>query len=74
MKKTTNEKQQIDWGLTIFPLVAILVVAGMLMLFPDSATRILGNLKSFLVNDLGFLYMVFGLGVLLISLYIAFSK
>ncbi len=78
MKQKTDaaidSKQQIDWGITIFPLVAILALAGMLMLFPDSATQILGSLKSFLVNDLGFLYMIFGLGVLLISLYIAFSK
>ena len=74
MDTAVSEKQKIDWGITIFPLAAILVLAGMLMLFPESASEILGNLKNFLVNDLGFLYMIFGLGVLLISLYIALSK
>ncbi|MEG2596983.1 MAG: BCCT family transporter, partial [Oscillospiraceae bacterium] len=76
MTKGAKEKntQKIDWGITIFPLVAILLLAGLLMMFPENASKVIGSLRGFLVNDIGFVYMIFGLAVLLISLYIAFSK
>ena len=69
-----QKKQQIDWGITIFPLVAIVVLAVYLVLRPQQAEAAIGALRNLLVNDLGSIYMIFGLGVLVLSLGIAFSK
>ncbi len=69
-----QKKQQIDWGITIFPLVAIVVLSVYLVLRPQQAEAAIGALRNLLVNDLGSIYMIFGLGVLVLSLWIAFSK
>lgn len=57
-----QKKQQIDWGITIFPLVAIVVLAVYLVLRPQQAEAAIGALRNLLVNDLGSIYMIFGLG------------
>lgn len=69
-----QKTSSIDWSITIFPLVAILALALFLVICPDKAASGIGFLRELLVNDMGFIYMVFGLGVVLLSLYIALSK
>lgn len=58
--RTTSESR-IDWGLTIFPLVAIGLLAALLILFPENSARVIESLRGFLVNDIGFVYIIFGL-------------
>ncbi len=74
MKSTEKSMGRIDWSLTIFPLVAIVLLAALLLLFPENSGKVIESLRSFLVNDIGFIYIVFGLGVLIISLFIACSR
>ena len=66
MQKQTKP-QKIDWGLTIFPLAVIVVLSLYLVFFPEQAEGSIAALRGFLVNDLGFIYMIFGLAVLLLS-------
>ena len=66
--------QKIDWGITIFPLAAIVILSLYLVFFPAQAEAAIASLRNLLVNDLGVVYMVFGLGVLLLSFGIAASK
>ena len=66
--------QKIDWGITIFPLAVIVVLSLYLVFFPAQAEAAIASLRNLLVNDLGVVYMVFGLGVLLLSFGIAASK
>ena len=73
MQKQTKP-QKIDWGLTIFPLAVIVVLSLYLVFFPEQAEGSIAALRGFLVNDLGFIYMIFGLAVLLLSFGIAGSK
>ena len=69
-----QKKQQIDWGITIFPLAAIAALAVYLVLRPQQAEAAIAALRNILVNDLGSIYMIFGLGVLVLSIGIALSK
>ena len=73
MQKQTKP-QKIDWGITIFPLAVIVVLSLYLVFFPEQAEGSIAALRGLLVNDLGVVYMVFGLGVLLLSFGIAASK
>lgn len=72
LKKKTESR--IDWSLTVFPLLAIGAMALLLILFPENSSKVIESLRSFLVNDIGFVYILFGLGILIVSLFIACSK
>ena len=72
--KRNFKKSSIDWSITVFPLVTILALAVFMVISPDKAASGIGFLRELLVNDLGFTYMVFGLAVVGISLYVALSK
>lgn len=66
--------QRIDWVITLVPLVGIVLLALLFMLRPEQSTSILNLLRNFLGNEMGFYYILIGLGVFICSLYIAFSK
>ena len=74
MTKNNKKSSRIDWSLTLFPLLAIGLLAALLIAFPENASKVIESLRGFLVNDIGFAYMAFGLAVVGISLYVAFSK
>ncbi|MEH7222960.1 BCCT family transporter [Bacillus sp. JJ1566] len=69
-----NKKQEIDWFLTLTPLVITIVLALVLFLFPSASGNVIEILRSILVGELGAFYLVFGLAVFLISLWVAFSR
>ncbi|MBQ4050130.1 MAG: BCCT family transporter [Oscillospiraceae bacterium] len=73
MKKFFKESS-IDWSITVFPLVTILALAVFMILSPEKAASGIDFLRGLLVNDLGFAYMLFGLAVVGISLWVALSK
>ena len=64
----------IDWSITIFPLAAILALSLFLIFCPDKAASGIGVLRELLVNDLGSVYMIFGVAVVGLSLYVALSR
>lgn len=66
--------KSIDWTITLLPLVIIGVLSGLLMVFPESAALVVGELRSFFVNELGFFYILLGLGILITAILLAFSK
>lgn len=74
MNRKNSRKSQIDWGLTFIPLGIILGLSGLFMLFPAASEKTLLFLRSIFVNKLGFFYMLFGLGVFLLSIGLAFSR
>lgn len=74
MNRKNNGKSQIDWGLTFIPLGIILGLSALFMLFPAASEKALLFLRSIFVNKLGSFYMLFGLGVFLLSIGLAFSR
>lgn len=76
MKKNEGEKlsKKIAWSTTLIPLVGIIILGVLFMIFPKASQNILGKIRSFLGDDMGIYYLVIGLGFLLCSLYMAFSR
>lgn len=73
-----NKKQigkgKIDWIITILPVVIIVGLALLFFVFPGKSNEVLSDIRFFLGDTLGTYYLIIGLGVLLISIYIACSK
>ena len=77
MNKKANEKvnsKPIDWMLTLVPFVLIIGLAIFLFLFPEQSNRVIGQIRFFLGDTMGIYYLVIGLGVFLISIWLSFSK
>ena len=69
-----NNKSRIDWMITIVPFVLIMGLAAVLFAFPEQSNDIIGQVRFFLGDTLGLYYLVIGLGVLIVSVFLAFSK
>ena len=69
-----NNWNEIDWGITLAPLGIILLISAALLLIPEKAQNVITFLNSFFVNEFGFFYMLLGLGILILAVWLAFSK
>lgn len=67
-------KQKIDWYTVILPLLSILILCICFTLFPGSSQAVLSQIRFFLGDSFGVFYLAVGLGVFLLSLYLAFSR
>ena len=65
---------ELDWTTMFLPLACLIVLCSFFGISPDSANDMLLKIRNFLGGDLGFYYIVLGVGVLLGTLYMAFSK
>ena len=71
--QVTNAKK-IDWMVTLVPFFLITGLAGVLFIFPDYSNEIIGKVRFFFGDTVGLFYLVMGIGVLAVSIYLAFSK
>ena len=67
-------KKKIDWIITLVPVVMIVFISIMFFVMPEQSNDVLGSVRFFFGDTLGAFYIVFGLGVFLLTLYFAFSK
>ena len=67
-------KGNINWTITVVPIVIICALSVFLFCFPAQSERVLAFLKDIFVNQLGFFYILIGLFVVVASLIVAFSK
>lgn len=72
MKKT--DRNRIDWMVTLVPFILIMGLAIVLFLFSNQANTIISQVRFFFGDTIGIYYLIMGLGVLIISLFLAFSK
>lgn len=66
--------RSIDWLITLVPLGLIVTLCALFLLYPERSTQVLGQIRFFFGDTFGGYYLVIGLGVFLLSLYIALSK
>lgn len=66
--------KQIDWLVTLIPFVLIMALAGLLFLFPEKSNSVISMIRFFFGDTLGLYYLVIGLGVLIVSVWLSFSK
>ncbi|MCQ2512972.1 MAG: BCCT family transporter [Lachnospiraceae bacterium] len=69
-----QEKRKIDPVTTIVPFIIIVGLCIVFFINPFGSANTLSTIRGFLEGKLGVYYLIIGLGVFLISLYIAFSK
>lgn len=72
MNKLKTNK--IDWLITLAPFIIIMALAGVLFIFPNESNDIMGKVRFFFGDTLGLYYLVIGVGVLIISIFLSFSK
>ena len=72
--KFRNLLQLLDKPLIIVPLGIVTALFIVFLLAPERSTEVTDLIRGFLGNQLGFFYIVMGLGIVLITLYIAFSR
>lgn len=65
--------KQVDWVITLVPLFLIVGLCGVFMLAPDRSNAILSEIRFFFGDTLGSYYLVIGLGIFLISLFLVCS-
>ena len=67
-------KNKIDWMITLLPLGLILVLCFVFFVAPEQSNVVLSQIRFFFGDTFGSYYLIIGLGIFLLSIYIAFSK
>jgi len=73
MKKTL-QKGRIDWMITLVPFILIIGLAALLFVLPEQSNAVISQVRFFFGDTFGLYYLAIGIGVLLISIYLSFSK
>ena len=71
-KKTPSK--QIDWLITLLPLIIIVILCILFFFMPEQSNTILSQLRFFFGDTFGVYYLIIGLGFFLFSIYIAMSR
>ena len=66
--------RQLDPTDMLVPLLAVSGLCVLFLLLPEESTRVVDGIRGFLGNQLSAFYILIGVGFLLVSLYIAFSR
>lgn len=77
MKKITKQfsaEKRVDWMITLLPLTLIIVLSLVFFLYPKESNYVLNNIRFVLGNTFGVYYLIIGLGIFLLSIYLALSK
>ena len=68
------KSSRIDWLITLAPFIIIMALAGVLFIFPNESNDIIGQVRFFFGDTLGIYYLIIGIGVLLVSVFLSCSK
>lgn len=68
------ERSKIDWMITLVPLAIVVVLCIVFFFAPEQSNAVLSRIRFFFGDMFGTYYLVIGLGIFLLSLYIAGSK
>ena len=74
MNQFKAESKKIDWMITLVPLVLIVGLCALFMVVPEESNVILSQVRFFFGDTFGVYYLIIGLGMMVFSMYIAFSK
>ena len=71
-----NQKQskKIDWMITIIPLAIIIILCLLFFCVPEESNAVLSKIRFVLGDTFGTYYLVIGLGIFLVSIYLAVSR
>lgn len=66
--------KKIDWMITLVPLAIIGGLSALFFLFPEQSNIVLSQVRFFFGDTLGTYYLLIGLGIFIVSIYLCFSK
>ena len=69
-----KEKNKIDWMITLVPLALIVGLSVLFFFLPEKSNVVISEIRSLLGDTMGVYYLIIGLGIFLISIFIACSK
>lgn len=73
-QKFSMEKGKIDWMITLVPLVLVVALCVLFFFVPEQSSAVLSEVRFLFGDTFGSYYLIIGLGIFLVSIYIAFSK
>lgn len=69
-----DESKKIDWLITLVPLASVIALSVLFFCVPEQSNRVIGAIRYILGDTFGVYYLAIGLGIFVLSLYIAGSK
>ena len=69
-----NERKSIDWMITLVPLTCIIALCVLFFFMPEQSNEVLSKIRFFFGDPFGTYYLIIGLGIFLLSIYVAASK
>lgn len=73
-QETGKERGRIDWMITLLPLATIVILCVLFFFMPEQSNALVSQIRFVLGDTFGTYYLVIGLGIFLISLFVAGSK
>lgn len=68
------KSNRIDWLITLAPFIIIMALAGVLFAFPDESNNIISKVRFLFGDTMGIYYLIIGVGVLIVSIFLSFSR
>lgn len=69
-----TEKGKLDWMITLIPLIIILGLCVVFIMKPEQSNAVLSQIRYIFGDTFGSYYLIIGLGIFLVSIYVAFSR
>lgn len=69
-----QERKKIDWVITLVPLAFIVLLSAIFFLMPERSNTVLAQIRFVFGDTFGSYYLVIGLGILLLSVFLSVSK
>ena len=73
-REVKKKKGQIDWMITILPLAIVIALCVLFFFAPEQSNVVLSQIRFFFGDTFGTYYLIIGLGIFILSLYIASSR
>ena len=74
MSNKSADRSRIDWMVTLVPFFLIMSLAVYLFLFPEQANDAIAKIRFFFGDTVGVYYLIMGLGVLIVSVFLCVSR
>ena len=68
------DNSRIDWMITLVPFILIMGLAVYLFIYPEQANVVISQVRFFFGDTVGLYYLVIGLGVLIVSIFLSVSR
>ncbi len=68
------KNKKVDWLISLIPLFSIVALSLVFFIFPTKSNEILSKIRFFFGDTLGVYYLIIGLGIFIVSIFLAFSK